>query len=962
MKKQQLAVPSGVRYLSQWPDFMSRLPIGQHFLLNKRVCGCGATDLFLTSPGLKVILAAPRKTLLFNKYSQHLGDTHLFRFLDKKQYFQSRTSKPEELQTYNEYLCTYLISGGTKLLTTYDSFSKLTEQLEVCGEKLSDWIVIVDELQAIFYDAILKSDVELHFLNALDRFKTVIFLSATPYLEKYLDSTPNFCSLPMIELEWPAEITREPEIELIDVHQRPIQNVCCEIIEKYRCGNGRTKILADATTFTSHEAVFYLNHVNLICKIIQKSGLMPKDVSIICSFKQENIKRLEKLSSEMGAKYTITKDIPKRDEPRPMFTFATACTYIGSDFYSDNAYSYVFANPSIDSLAIDVATDIQQIAGRQRLDYPFANSLTLYYSTKGIDMTKGALEESIDKKNKETSNIIANFEAAPHKTTQLGMLEKSIVRNAHRDNYCCISKDSCGNSCVVRNPLLEIADRRAWDISNDIYRSNFSMYKAISASGADVSMVADSDVEGIQKLFQEWIRDGNFSRKMSLFCDMYDDIPDILQHCSFVERKYRDYHFALGREGLEALQWREDYIKKAIKPGPESIFDDKPSSEVARRLIEELTEGKDYTKNDVKTILKDIYDELGIKGKPSASDIGEYMTVTEKSKRIGSSVATLLHVDSFARKEVSLFRTITDVNMPFNYNIDELLKIIADGTSYDLLCKTAAVRMASNKDERDKKKLALPAVCFNGTFRGKNKNLLLRYSSYTVLDFDHVSDGNRMNELKTWLRDFPYVYAYFDSPSGNGVKAIVLHDNYNPQLHHDLYGQLLKIFDCPELDRAPSDLARGNYLAYDQKLWKNSDAVPFHFIPSLDNATEKKIATETIVRSCEGTDLISQDDEFVSEFLRKLSNQVISDESIIQILRSRWNGVSLGNGRNKTAFSYLGILCKAGIDRATAEAFVGKLISDLPSEEIQHAAVYAYSHNIFGCDRRSYSCRSKNKN
>lgn len=958
MKKQILAVPEGVRYLSQWPDLMDLLPHGQHFILNKRVCGCGATDMFLTSPSLKVILAAPRRTLLYNKYSQHPSGTHLYRFLDEKQYFESRSSKPSELMAFNDNLWHYLNSGGRKVLTTYDSLPKLTEQLQKHGDHLSDWIVIVDELQAIYYDVVMKSSVELDFMQALSQFPSVIFLSATPYLEKYLDQTPQFKDIPMVELSWPAEITREPAIELIDIHHRPIIDVCCEIIENYRQGQGRSQILPDGSIFQSHEAVLYLNHVDLICKVIQKAGLKPDEVSVICSSKPENIRKLERLSSRTGEKYTITKNIPKRGEPRPMFTIATACTYIGSDFYSDNAYSYVFASPSVESLAVDVATDIQQIAGRQRLDYPFANALTLYYSTKASSMTEEELEANILRKNTETENAIANFEAAPHKTTQLGMLEKAIAKNAHRDNYCCISKDASGNTCVVRNPLLEIAERRAWEITNDIYRSDFSLYRTLSSSGAGVSMKADSDREEIQRLFQEWVRDGNFSRKMKLYADMFEDIPDLLESCSFVEKKYHDYYFALGRDGLEALQWREDYIKKAVRPGPESPFDEKPTSEIAKRLIEELREGQDYTKNDVKGILKEIYSDLGIPGKPSASDIGDYMTVSEKSKRVGAKVSTVLHVESPYRKEVSLFRTITDVCRPFDYNIDVVLKMVASGIDYDLARKTSVVRAATDKDEQGRRKLELPAVCFNGSFKGKNQNLIQKYSSFTALDFDHIATKERMKELREWLKGFPCVYAFFVSPSGNGVKAIILHDNYNPCLHEDLYQNLLDFFACPELDRKPSDLARGNYLSYDPKLWRNPNPEPFHYVPSPSIAKNGEgRATETVIRSTDGSDAILQDDDYVSRFLLRLSQQAISDENVLNILRARWSGASLVNGRNNTAFCYLGILCKAGISRSQAESFVGELIPDLPAEEISHAADYSYTHNLFGCERKSF--RSK---
>ncbi|MFT0317892.1 hypothetical protein ACMSFX_26925, partial [Bacteroides thetaiotaomicron] len=61
MHKITLNVPEGIRYLSDWHDLWNTLlPEGQHYILNKRICGCGATEAYLRS-GRKVILASPRK-------------------------------------------------------------------------------------------------------------------------------------------------------------------------------------------------------------------------------------------------------------------------------------------------------------------------------------------------------------------------------------------------------------------------------------------------------------------------------------------------------------------------------------------------------------------------------------------------------------------------------------------------------------------------------------------------------------------------------------------------------------------------------------------------------------------------------------------------------------------------------------------------------------------------------------
>ena len=110
MHKITLNVPDGIRYLSGWHDLWNTLlPEGQHSILNKRICGCGATEAYLRSDR-KVILASPRKHLLYNKYSQHLSDNlHLYRYQgDKKRYFENTGNTEKDILAFNNELDGYI--------------------------------------------------------------------------------------------------------------------------------------------------------------------------------------------------------------------------------------------------------------------------------------------------------------------------------------------------------------------------------------------------------------------------------------------------------------------------------------------------------------------------------------------------------------------------------------------------------------------------------------------------------------------------------------------------------------------------------------------------------------------------------------------------------------------------------------------------------------------------------------
>ena len=949
MHKITLNVPEGIRYLSDWHNLWNTLlPEGQHYILNKRICGCGATEAYLRS-GRKVILASPRKHLLYNKYSQHLSDNlHLYRYLgDKKRYFENTGNTEKDILAFNDELGRYVQSGGRKILTTYDSLGKIVEVLLNSGECLQEWIVVVDEFQSIFCDCQYKATTEYEFSMILGMFSTVVYLSATPFLESYLDMTGQFGGLTVYELLWPANMTQIPEVEVIR-SRKSVACLCARLVDDYRKGNGKA-IMVDGGKFIAGEAVFYINSISEIKKIILENNIRPEEANIICSSKPENIRKLDELSQKTGMKFRIG-DIPQRGEPHKMFTFCTSTVYIGADFYSTNAYSYIFANPRISSMTVDVSVDLQQIIGRQRLEEnPFRNSATLYFNTKESRVDRQTLEEAVREKKEKTQRQIKNYAVVPYKNEMLQMMEDTIRKYGHKEHYCCIVRDSNGRVCVIENEILEIADRRAWEVTNMIYNNDFSMYRALKA-GVNVTKATDSNNPEIQRIFREWNMDNRFDRKARMYCDLHENTPLLLEECNFIERKYKDYYDALGREGFESSYWREDYIKQALAPVPMKLL---PRNEIAGRLMNVLKVGGEYTRSEVKEILRGIYHDLGIQGKPSASDITGYLICEEKTIRTKRTVKAMFRIISHAREKVSLFSRITDVNQPKEYDVDKLLEIIRDGTYYHLKLKVEAVRSAGTKDEKNRKKALLPVVTWNGTFKSRHKNECTVYSSYTALDFDHIEPKD-MPAFVRWLQGFPCVYACFVTPGGTGYKAIILHDNCEPLYHYDLYGQLVKLFDCPWIDKSTTDLARGNYLSYDPDLWKNPNPVPFHFVPGTPEPVIPNTMTETVIRDVQGEPVLVRDESWVEGFLNQLSRQVISDDSIIRILRKAWNGKSLSNGRNNTAMSYAGILCKAGVEPDKAKAFIEELI---PGFNITEIVEYAYTHNIFGCERMRY--RSK---
>lgn len=225
------------------------------------------------------------------------------------------------------------------------------------------------------------------------------------------------------------------------------------------------------------------------------------------------------------------------------------------------------------------------------------------------------------------------------------------------------------------------------------------------------------------------------------------------------------------------------------------------------------------------------------------------------------------------------------------------------------------IRSVNPSDMRKWKARLLPAVAYNGTFKELNNTGLIDYSSVTALDFDHIATSDDMVCLRNRLVITPCVLSVFVTPSGRGLKALVWHDNTDPNKHGDLYEQLLtKFYVANRNDTSCKDLARRNYLSYDPHIWTNPKPVQFHYIPSIKPKVNS-LSTHT--------------------------GKSVSGQSIISIMNSVWkknNPEYWEEGNRATSiFKLACLMCKWGVDQNLAsEYFIDGWESDSMSEkEIQ---------------------------
>ena len=244
-------------------------------------------------------------------------------------------------------------------------------------------------------------------------------------------------------------------------------------------------------------------------------------------------------------------------------------------------------------------------------------------------------------------------------------------------------------------------------------------------------------------------------------------------------------------------------------------------------------------------------------------------------------------------------------------DFNEVVEVIRNGDlvlydseygKYTLRQAIEHIRTVPEEERQYWKSRLLPAVAYNARFLEVNSKGLDDYSCITAMDFDHIATRDEMIHLRNRLIITPCVVCVFVTPSGEGLKALVLHDNENPDLHRDLYEQLLKKFDVASKDESCKDIARRTYLSYDPDIWVNRSPVAFHYIPTIKPQNYSKQYSGNSVKS-------------------------VSDESIIRIMDSVWKKKHpeywLEGQRANSIFKLACLMCKWGVDEDFAiEYFV----------------------------------------
>ena len=649
-------VPRGIRFISELGTNFRFYKFPVKCIINKQLPGCGFTEYCLRGPE-NVILCSPRKMLLENKKDQHGRDVYLVvNELEKELTVDKDLNKVDKTRSqvfidtlkevvhgkdtvYNrlmneikDYLNErkYLGDKPCKILVTYDSYRIVKDILESLGI-FQSFYTVIDEFQTILHDSKFKSNTELEFLDILKQSHSALFVSATPMLEEYLNMLDEFDGLPYINMDWASQDpTRVLKPSLKVLTMKSVGTKLPEIIQSYKSGNFEKAIRiinGYPREIISDEAVFYVNSVNHIVSIIKKCDLQPEEVNILCSNTPENLKKIQR---KLGKKFTIGK-IPLKGVKPKMFTFCTRTVYLGADFNSLCARSFIFSDSNIDSLAVDISEDLPQILGRQRLfENPWKNEATFYYRST-CDYRKISQEEfdkELERKKKSTNNLLRSFESAPDDAKHdLAERYQTLARTQnYKDDYIAVNEHQRSNLVPVLNNLVLVNEIRAFKIQQIDYKDRFTVFSTI------YNTLSPDDIvnQEVSRFLEQYQKFGTFKSKLKYLCEysFNDAMTNIILDQIGEHDNIKSYYLALGPEKLRALGYNKTYIEKEL--GIVTFSQELLES----NIYSEFKVGDKITLADIKSRLEVLYKSINYDATPKAKDLENYFNVKESSARV----------------------------------------------------------------------------------------------------------------------------------------------------------------------------------------------------------------------------------------------------------------------------------------------------------------------------------------
>lgn len=317
------------------------------------------------------------------------------------------------------------------------------------------------------------------------------------------------------------------------------------------------------------------------------------------------------------------------------------------------------------------------------------------------------------------------------------------------------------------------------------------------------------------------------------------------------------------------------------------------------------------------------------------------------------------------KEKVSFYQSAKDSQSTIYCALSKLLSDIKTGVYKSQI---GIVRSQNSIYQCKEEKKKLPMFAASGIFTHRNDDLfnLQEYSNLIIADFDHFPDRQEALNFKKKLIQYAtplHLWAAFESPSGLGVKAVLLHDNADPNEHNRMFLQIKRdLFPrTPQFDIKCGNISRTCFVSYDPDLFVNTDSSlrPYHFIPDPSVIIPKpsvRTQVKYVSGSTQKTFIHTPEQMLIHGIYEATEHSGLelkrdADISLMDYLRRKWDkqfpdAYADGN-RHKSILARAKTHCEAGV---LVDAAINQLVNTfgrhgIAEEEIRNMVNYCYNTN-----------------
>lgn len=249
--------------------------------------------------------------------------------------------------------------------------------------------------------------------------------------------------------------------------------------------------------------------------------------------------------------------------------------------------------------------------------------------------------------------------------------------------------------------------------------------------------------------------------------------------------------------------------------------------------------------------------------------------------------------------QVNLYPNVNALKMPIgSFSVLSVFSDIRNGKYQQKVEQLRQLLAEGNTAEYKKQKTSLPAATFSGTFapttitKGKNEGKtsyrsddgLDTFSGLVLYDYDHLTTET-LSEFADFLKNNPYIFSFFVSPSGKGLKILFRTSSTDhTATWAAISTYLTNAYGLP-VDPSGKDISRLCFVSYDPNIYVNesSDFIDDKFIKEHTENPKAPTAKPTAPSQ-------KNEEKNTSDYLKKCHETVQKTAQPVEGQRNRYAG------------------------------------------------------------------------